>query len=239
MATEKKAAPETSSDARNKNTLERLLEVQRLLKAPKNQYNTFGKYKYRSCEDILEALKPILADQGLVLRLYDEIITIGDRVFLKAIAALQSTDAGIVGTIFNTGLAEIATDKKGMDPSQITGTASSYARKYCLNGLFLIDDTKDADTDEHTQAAQVAAENAKKRRDQINATVSDDEKADFKEFLEAHGIEEAFILETCNISDLSNLPKGRYTAFTARKNLETVKANFEKWKNQKKEEKDT
>lgn len=238
MATEKKEAPETSSDARNKNTLERLLEVQRLLKAPKNQYNTFGKYKYRSCEDILEALKPILADVGLVLRLYDEIIASGDRLFLKATAALQNI-TGDQDVIYNTGLAEIATDKKGMDPSQITGTASSYARKYCLNGLFLIDDTKDADTDEHAQAANAAAENAKKRREQINATVSDDEKADFKEFLEAHGIEEAFILETCNISDLSNLPKGRYTAFTARKNLETVKANFEKWKNQKTEEKDT
>lgn len=123
----------------------KLTEIQHRLKAPKGQYNSFGKYKYRSCEDILEAVKPILNDVGCFLTLSDEIQLVGDRYYIKATARLQGPDTDVTCTAY----AREDLDKKGMDGSQITGTASSYARKYALNGLFCIDDTKDADTDEY------------------------------------------------------------------------------------------
>jgi len=125
----------------------KLLIVQQELKAPKGQYNSFGKYKYRSAEDILEAVKPLLLKERLVLILTDEVVQFGERLFLKATGKLTDGEEGCISV---SALAEIATEKKGMDVSQITGTASSYARKYALNGLFLIDDTKDADTDAYT-----------------------------------------------------------------------------------------
>lgn len=131
-----------------KSVVERLIEVQSLLKAPKGQYNSFGKYKYRSCEDILEAVKPLLAERGLLLFIEDEIERIGDtsgadslRWYVKATATV--TDGK--DTVTTTAYAREDKDKKGMDGSQVTGASSSYARKYALNALFLIDDTKDAD----------------------------------------------------------------------------------------------
>lgn len=122
--------------------MELLNKIQRELKAPKGQFNAFGKYKYRNCEDILEAVKPLLGDG--VLLLSDELVNLGDRFYVKATARLQ------VGKDFVEvqAYAREALDKKGMDEAQITGAASSYARKYALNGLFCIDDTKDADSDE-------------------------------------------------------------------------------------------
>lgn len=125
--------------------MSKLLEIQHRLKAPKGQYNSFGKYKYRSCEDILEAVKPILHEVGCTLTLSDEPVVIGDRYYIKATARLTGADTSEVVTAYAREDAE----KKGMDGSQVTGTASSYARKYALNGLFCIDDTKDADTDEY------------------------------------------------------------------------------------------
>mgnify|MGYP004545731435 CR=1 FL=1 len=127
----------------NKKTLTELLcEVQGALKAPKGQYNTFGKYAYRSCEDIVEAVKPLLTARGLLLTITDDIISIGTRFYVRATATV--TDGK--DTVSNTAFAREPDDKKGMDPSQVTGMSSSYARKYALNGLFCIDDTKDADT---------------------------------------------------------------------------------------------
>lgn len=126
--------------------VEQLLEVQSKLKAPKNQTNSFGNYKYRSCEDILEAAKPLLKENNLVLTLCDSVEFVGNRVYVKATARLQNADGEIVE---NCAFARESETKKGMDDSQITGTASSYARKYALNGMFLIDDTKDADTPEY------------------------------------------------------------------------------------------
>lgn len=111
------------------------------LKAPKTQYNNFGKYKYRSTEDILEAVKPLLFKYKCNLRITDEVQLIGERFYIKATAELYDNYNNIV----TTGLARESNEKKGMDSSQITGAASSYARKYALNGLFCIDDTKDAD----------------------------------------------------------------------------------------------
>lgn len=122
----------------------KLGEVQYKLKAPKGQVNSFGHYNYRSCEDILEAVKPLLHEAGLTLTLSDDVVAVGSRVYVKATASVtDGTD-----TVSNTAFAREAESKKGMDDSQVTGTASSYARKYALNGLFCIDDTRDADTDE-------------------------------------------------------------------------------------------
>ena len=125
----------------------KLANVQKELKAPKNQFNSFGKYKYRSCEDILEAAKPMCLENGLVLTLSDKVINVGDRYYIEATARV--IDISDNKEFYVTSSAREEENKKGMDGSQITGTASSYARKYALNGLFCIDDTKDADTDEH------------------------------------------------------------------------------------------
>lgn len=116
--------------------MQTLTQIQKKLKAPKGQFNAFGKYSYRSCEDILEAIKPLLTDKDLFY-ISDEVVEVGGRVYVKAIATFN----GIVSTAY----ARESTDKKGMDEAQITGSASSYARKYALNGLFAIDDTKDPD----------------------------------------------------------------------------------------------
>lgn len=121
--------------------------IQSNLKAPKGQFNSFGKYHYRSCEDILEGVKPHLKETNTCLVISDEIVTIGDHNYIKATATLYGADGGAVA---NSAFAKEPLDKKGMDPSQITGATSSYARKYALNGLFCIDDTKEADTDAYT-----------------------------------------------------------------------------------------
>lgn len=120
---------------------ERLIHIQGELKAPKSQENKFGGYKYRSCEDILEAVKPLLKKEKVTLTISDDIIEVGGRVYVKATATLSDGE----DTISTSAFAREAETKKGMDDSQITGSASSYARKYALNGLFAIDDTKDAD----------------------------------------------------------------------------------------------
>lgn len=128
--------------------MKELLQIQSELKAPKGQYNSFGKYKYRSCEDILEAVKPLCVKYGVILTLSDEIVQVGERYYIRATAKLQKEGCTDISV---TAYAREALDKKGMDDSQITGTASSYARKYALNGLFCIDDTKDADIDEYVK----------------------------------------------------------------------------------------
>ena len=133
------------------NINQQLMAIQAELKAPKSQFNSFGKYKYRSCEDILEAAKPILAKNSCSLTMTDDVIFVGERYYIKATATLSNGTA----TVSVSALAREANEKKGMDESQITGTASSYARKYALNGLFCIDDTKDADaTNTHGQEAK-------------------------------------------------------------------------------------
>lgn len=141
--------------------MKKLIAIQHDLKAPKGNYNSFGKYKYRSCEDILEAVKPLLSREECTLTITDDIVQVGDRFYIKATAKI--TDG--TETVEVSALAREATEKKGMDDSQVTGTASSYARKYALNGLFLIDDTKDADTDEYANAtkAEPLATDAEKK----------------------------------------------------------------------------
>ena len=126
--------------------MKELIEIQKELKAPKNQRNNFGKYNYRSCEDILEAVKPLAHKNGCVVLLHDTVKIIGDRIYVCATATLHKNDEEGVSVDAWSREPEI---QKGMNEAQITGSASSYARKYALNGLFAIDDTKDADTDEH------------------------------------------------------------------------------------------
>ena len=128
---------------------QKIVAIQSELKAPKNQFNSFGKYKYRSCEDILEGVKPLLNKYGLLQTIRDEVCMVGDRYYIQATVMVASD--GKDEMVYVTALAREPENKKGMDESQITGTASSYARKYALNGMWLIDDTKDADTDEHQQ----------------------------------------------------------------------------------------
>ena len=125
----------------DKTFTERLIAVQSQLKVPKNQYNDYGGFKYRSCEDILEAVKPLLQKEGLYVTIADDIVVLGERFYVKATATLSDGE----NSISNHAFAREDAAKKGMDGSQVTGTASSYARKYALNGLLAIDDTKDAD----------------------------------------------------------------------------------------------
>lgn len=135
-----------------------LQSIQQKLVAPKGQYNSFGKYSYRSAEDILEALKPILQEHDAVLILQDGIVQIGDRYYVEATATLYAVGE----TIGTTAYAREDDSKKGMDGSQVTGAASSYARKYALNGLFMIDDNNDPDTDEyHNQNNQGSSKQQK------------------------------------------------------------------------------
>lgn len=123
--------------------IKQLSDIQSELKAPKGQRNTFGNYNYRSCEDILEAVKPLLKRYGCSVMLHDEIIGANERVYVKATATIANVEGQMLHV---SAYAREAAAKKGMDEAQITGAASSYARKYALNGLFLIDDTKDADS---------------------------------------------------------------------------------------------
>lgn len=126
------------------NIYKKLMLVQSKLKAPKNQYNSFGKYSYRSCEDILEGLKPLLNEVEAIVTLNDEVVNIGERFYIKSIATFIDIATGEKVEV--NALAREDETKKGMDLAQVTGSVSSYARKYALNGLFAIDDTKDSDS---------------------------------------------------------------------------------------------
>lgn len=140
----------------SKELIEKISRIQSKLKAPKSQYNKFGQYAYRNQEDILEAVKPLLAAEGLVQTISDDIVEVGGRVYVKATVVV--TD----GTNFvqNQAFAREPQDQKGMNEAQITGSASSYARKYALNGMYAIDDTKDADaTNDHGKSAPITVTN--------------------------------------------------------------------------------
>lgn len=155
----------------------KLLQIQKALKAPKSQFNNFGKYHYRNCEDILEALKPLLIDCYLTIT--DEVVMVGSRYYIKATATFQDELE-----IFSvSAYAREEESKKGMDGAQVSGAASSYARKYALNGLFLIDDTKDADTlnqGEKAEPKTAMKEFVKKNKEaDVPADLGDSLLADF------------------------------------------------------------
>lgn len=152
-----------------KSIYEKLSAIQIELKAPKSQYNKFGNYYYRSCEDILEAVKPLCNKNEVTLMIGDEIVCIEGRHYVKATAVLIDWQTG--RSVQNVAYARESATKKGMDDSQVTGSTSTYARKYALNGLFNIDDTKDNDTSELKQEADTKAQKAKK--ESLQASVKD------------------------------------------------------------------
>lgn len=152
--------------------MEKLIKIQSELKAPKGNYNSFGKFHYRSCEDILEAVKPLLAKEKCTLTLSDDIVAIADKVYVRATATISDGKEQHSTSAY----ARESENKKGMDESQMTGTASSYARKYALNGLFLIDDTKGADTDEFQHTKQ----KAEKKQSGSTKKTEDKKKADWR-----------------------------------------------------------
>lgn len=192
---------------------EKLKIVQSKLKAPKGQYNPFGKYNYRSCEDILEAVKPILAEVNAVIVIRDDLVQIGERYYIKATAVF--TDCEFGEHIENSAFAREEESKKGMDASQITGSASSYARKYALNGLLCIDDVKDADTGDNSKSegnksgsgrqkksdnkSESSDGNTKISADMINTIKSQVEKYSSK------GLKMEKILSMYKISDISDM----------------------------------
>lgn len=139
--------------------MEELIKIQSKLKAPKSKFNSFGKYNYRSLEDILEAVKPLLKETKCTLVIYDDLAMMGDWHYIKSVAVLTNSEGK---TAMGVGFAREDPAKSGMSMSQISGSASSYARKYALNGLFLIDDTKDADTDEYKVESDAKAKKAAK-----------------------------------------------------------------------------
>lgn len=193
--------------------LEKLNIIQSKLKAPKGQYNKFGNYAYRSCEDILEALKPLLAETKTVLTIRDDIEFIGDRYYLRAICTLHDAESG--EKIENAAYARETDTKKGMDAAQITGSVSSYARKYALNGLFSIDDTKDSDSNENqrqTNSGKPAKENTQgidiaKTKNEI-AQVLKAKNYDFNKFVDFlkknYGVEK---IEALPVEKLMQLKK--------------------------------
>lgn len=145
--------------------MKELAIIQSKLKAPKNQYNSFGRYNYRSCEDILEAVKPLLNENNCTLTISDDIVSVGNRIYVKATARLVNANGEEVIT---TALAREDEAKKGMDASQITGATSSYARKYALNGLFCIDDNKDSDST-NTHESDAHSQNSRQNITEDNA----------------------------------------------------------------------
>lgn len=152
--------------------MEALLKIQNELKAPKGQYNSFGKYNYRSCEDILEALKPLLLKYNATMYITDDVVSVGDRIYVKATATISDGKE----TISVSAFAREPEIRKGMDEAQVTGATSSYARKYCLNGLFAIDDTKDSDTEENRNEAEERKRQSKKYE------FSESQKAEMKKW---------------------------------------------------------
>ena len=190
---------------------EKLLAIQTKLKAPKGQYNSFGKYSYRSAEDILEAVKPLNAEQGVLLTITDEIKEVGGRIYVVATAtASDGTDELKV-----SAFAREPENKKGMDDSQITGATSSYARKYALNGLYAIDDNKDTDTDEHKQQQDNAPKKQQGQKQQAQKQQQAKEPTEqelheivekYARSIEALGVERSKLIEyVCNKHNVGNL----------------------------------
>lgn len=174
---------------------EKLSQIQRELKAPKNQRNNFGNYNYRSCEDILEGVKPHLEEFYLTIN--DEIVQVGERYYIKATATLSNGSESIC----NSAFAREPENKKGMDESQVTGASSSYARKYALNGLFAIDDTKDADSMDNTEK-QVKKPIAKPIN---NKTISDAQLKKLNVLLNEKGKKKEDVYKVYKVASLTEL----------------------------------
>lgn len=177
--------------ATNMNIREKLMKIQVELKAPKNLYNSFGKYKYRNAEGIQEAVKPFLDKYGVYLTLSDDVIELGGNTYVKSYARITDCETGEY--IESTGYARESDDKKGMDSAQITGSTSSYARKYALNGLLLLDDTKDVDTEEYQKEAKKSSPKSQQKTS----------RQLLKEFCLNNKIDPKPIIQACNLKDNS------------------------------------
>lgn len=216
---------------------EKLLKIQSAISVPKNQHNKFGNYDYRSCEDILSALKPLLAQNKCTVTVNDDLVLIGDRYYIKSTATLIDCESG--ESISNGSYAREEESKKGMDSSQITGTASSYARKYALNGLLLLDDVKDADTNENQQQGQNTKANknqqqgqnagANKGQQQSQNTAGSNKGSQnstqkkmidnravetLRKRFQDNGVDEAKVRSAYKVSDLSKLSVSQYENIT-------------------------
>jgi hypothetical protein len=165
--------------------MKELVIIQKELKAPKSQTNAFGKYKYRSLEDVLEALKPIMNSNKCFLIINDEIVLIGERYYVKATATLHNDEGQSISC---SALAREDNDKKGMDLSQLTGATSSYARKYALNGLFAIDDTKDADATNDHSSQSVAPRKINQVEGENLSEMIDKKGSDLEKFCGAYHV---------------------------------------------------
>jgi hypothetical protein len=181
-----------------------LAEIQKNLKAPKGQFNSFGKYNYRNCEDILEAVKPLLG--GAVLVISDELINFNDRYYVKATASIRLNGEDIETTAY----AREAETKKGMDVAQVTGAASSYARKYALNGLFLIDDTKDPDNQDNSAKKTPAPKVDEREPIEKPDKISDDQALHIADMLFESGSDKAIFLEYFNVKAIENMNQEQY-----------------------------
>lgn len=186
----------------------KLFLVQQHLVATKNQYNSFGKYKYRSCEDIFEGLKPVLSTVMSIVKVSDEIVLIGDRFYLKATAVFIDAETG--ETIENVAYAREEESKKGMDSSQVTGATSSYARKYALNGLFGIDDTKDADSMDNTKKDENKADKGNTKQTVETQYVDDKIKPEQITLLSNMIVRKGFSVEKTYPNGIENITVERY-----------------------------
>lgn len=196
------------------NIQEKLASIQQELIAPKNQYNKFGKFHYRSCEDILEGLKPCLKKVNATVTVSDEVLQIGDRYYIRATATLHDVESD--ASISNTAYAREEESKKGMDSSQVTGATSSYARKYALNGLFCIDDVKDADSRNNVQ--DEAEEQAKAEAEQKVIEKTKITEVKVKALLarcEAEGVSAEKIQTLYKVDNLANLTEKQFENINA------------------------
>ena len=186
---------------------EKLSIIKQTMKAPKNLYNSFGKYHYRHAESILEAFKPFEKECSVFLTITDSVEHIGERIYIKAVAKLHDCESDM--TIETTAYARESYEKKGMDDRQITGTASSYARKYALNGLFLLDDTKDADTDEYKdqEKSDEKKNNARAKRTGTGGTkkAGEQKKKELKQLIDQKGMDIRRVLYTYGVKSVDDL----------------------------------
>lgn len=188
---------------------EKLATIQQELIAPKNQYNSFGKYNYRSCEDILEGLKPCMAKVKAAVTVSDEIVFIGDRYYVKATATLH--DAESDASVSNTAYAREEDSKKGMDASQVTGSTSSYARKYALNGLFCIDDVKDADSRDNRQKEAEEQKKVEAEQKKIESSLIPQTKVDvLRAMCERDNVAPETILKLYKVNSLEELTELKF-----------------------------
>ena len=192
----------------------KLNTIQLNLIAPKNQYNSFGKYNYRSCEDILEGLKPCLQETKTAVTVNDEIVQIGDRYYVKATATLFDCETG--ESVSNTAYAREEESKKGMDASQVTGATSSYARKYALNGLFCIDDVKDADSRDNRQEEAKKQQKEEQEQKKIeNSPISEVKAKALLARCESEGVKPEKILNLYKVKSFEELTEKKYANINA------------------------